>query len=94
MRAVTNLANGLMMFKQNIDEFLKTIFDKYKYLWSSNRDTIIQEFVNTNPLTVDIRDRFMHYDDLTSSLESAATRHVIGPIEIRMGKTMYNCGEF
>lgn len=88
MRAVTNLANGLMMFKQNIDEFLKTIFEKYKYLWSSNRDTLIQEFVNTNPLTVDIRDRFMLYDDITSSLECAATRHVIGPIEIRMGKTI------
>ncbi|KAI8124809.1 axonemal, Dynein heavy chain 8 [Lucilia cuprina] len=86
MRAVQNLANGLMMFKQDIDDFLKYIFDKHKYLWISNRDKIIQEFVNTNPLTVDIRDKFIYYDNITSELEECKKRHCIGPIELRMEK--------
>lgn len=80
-----------MMFKQDIDDYLKYIFDKYKYLWVSNRDKIIQEFVNTNPLTVDIRDKFIYYDNITSELENGKKRHCIGPIQLRMGKTIVYC---
>ncbi|XP_013102946.2 dynein axonemal heavy chain 8 [Stomoxys calcitrans] len=83
-RAVSNLGNGLMIFKSSIDEFLKRFFDDYKYLWAAEREDIIQAFVNTNPLTVDIRDKFAYYDEITSNLENANTRYLIGPIEIRM----------
>ncbi|TMW45046.1 hypothetical protein DOY81_009872 [Sarcophaga bullata] len=86
IRAVNNLANGLMMYKQDIDDFMKSVFDKHKDLWTPDRDKIIQEFVNTNPLTVDIRDKFVYYDNVTSQLQEVEKRHCIGPIEIRMEK--------
>lgn len=76
-----------MIYKQDIDDYLKNQFDNYKYLWSADRESIIQEFVNTNPLTVDIRDKFIYYDNITRNLENKVARHVIGPIEIRMGKS-------
>uniref|UniRef100_A0A1A9WR67 AAA+ ATPase domain-containing protein n=1 Tax=Glossina brevipalpis TaxID=37001 RepID=A0A1A9WR67_9MUSC len=86
IRAVQNLATGLMMYKPDIDDFLKEQFEKYKYLWSAERENKIQAFVNTNPLTVDIRDKFIYYDNITTDLETKHARHVIGPIEIRMEK--------
>lgn len=75
-----------MMFRQDIDNFLLYIFEKHKYLWTADRDKIIQDFVNTNPLTVDIRDKFIYYDEITTELEERKKRFRIGPIEIRMGK--------
>lgn len=74
-----------MIYKQDIDDYLKEQYEKYKYLWSADRDSIIQDFVSTVPLTVDIRDKFVYYDNITRDLENTNYRHVIGPIEIRMG---------
>ena len=81
-----------MMYKQDIDDFMKSVFDKHKDLWTPDRDKIIQEFVNTNPLTVDIRDKFVYYDNVTSQLQEVEKRHCIGPIEIRMGTL--NCSYY
>lgn len=78
-----------MIYKQDIDDFLKEQYEKYKYLWSSERDAMIQEFVSTNPLTVDIRDKFVYYDNITRDLENTSCKHIIGPIELRMGENHY-----
>ncbi|XP_036329883.1 dynein heavy chain 8, axonemal-like [Rhagoletis pomonella] len=88
IRATTNLANGLMLYKHDVDEFLTETFNKFKYLWSADREQIIQDFVDTNPLTVDIRDKFIYYDKITTDLEEMPAKKVIGPIEIRMEKAI------
>ncbi|XP_039952580.1 dynein heavy chain 8, axonemal [Bactrocera tryoni] len=88
IRAITNLANGLLLYKHDVDEFLLETFNKFKYLWSEDREQIIQRFVDTNPLTVDIRDKFIYYDNITTDLEEMAAKKVIGPIEIRMEKAI------
>lgn len=85
IRAIQNLANGLLMFKQDIEDFINQVYEDHKYLWSDERESIIQEFVNNSPLTVDIRDKFVFYDDITNDLEQQTKRQCIGPIEIRMG---------
>lgn len=86
LRANLNLANGLMMYKPEIDDFMKEFYDKHKYLWAENRDEIIKEFVKTDPLTVDIRDKFIYYDNITEDLENMARNQIIGAIEIRMSE--------
>lgn len=74
------------MYKPEIEDFLIEIYDKYKYLWSEEREEIIKKFVKTDPLTVDIRDKFIYYDNITTSLENMERNEVVGAIEIRMGK--------
>lgn len=88
IRAVQNLANGLLSYKSDMEEFQREMFEKYKYLWAEDREDIINAFVVTNPLTVDIRDMFLHYDNITQKLETMSTKRTIGPIEVRMGNTI------
>ncbi|XP_055849438.1 dynein axonemal heavy chain 8 [Episyrphus balteatus] len=88
IRAVQNLATGLYIYKQDIEELLIKVFEKHKYLWAENRYEIIQSFVQTNPLTVDIRDKFVEYDNITSSLENLNPLAVVGAIEIRMHRVI------
>lgn len=88
IRAVQNLANGLLSYKSDMEDFQRDMFEKYKYLWSEDREEIISAFVVTNPLTVDIRDMFLHYDNITQKLETMSPKRIIGPIEVRMGNTI------
>lgn len=86
LRANLNLANGLLMYKPEVEDFMKEIYDKHKFLWTEEREEIIKEFVKTDPLTVDIRDKFIFYDSITIELENMKSNQVIGAIEIRMGE--------
>ncbi|XP_026846872.1 dynein heavy chain 8, axonemal [Drosophila persimilis] len=88
IRAVQNLANGLLSYKSDMEEFQREMFEKYKYLWAEDREDIINAFVLTNPLTVDIRDMFLHYDSITQKLETMSPKRTIGPIEVRMSNTL------
>lgn len=88
IRAVQNLANGLLSYKTDMEEFQREIFEKNKYLWAEDREEIINTFVLTNPLTVDIRDMFLYYDGITQSIETMIPKRIIGPIEVRMNNTM------
>lgn len=71
-----------------MEEFQKEIFEKHKYLWAENREEVINSFVLTNPLTVNIRDMFLYYDSITQNLEDMSQKRVIGPIEVRMNNTV------
>lgn len=88
IRAVQNLANGLLSYKSDMEEFQRDMFEKYKYLWAEDREDIINSFVLTNPLTVDIRDMFLHYDNISLKIETMSAKRIIGPIEVRMGSTI------
>jgi len=88
IRAVQNLANGLLSYKSDMEEFQRDMFERYKYLWSDDREDIINSFVLKNPLTVDIRDMFLHYDNITLKIETMSPKKIIGPIEVRMESTI------
>ncbi|XP_037951167.1 dynein heavy chain 8, axonemal [Teleopsis dalmanni] len=87
-RAIQNIASGLMLYKNDIDQYLHNFYNKYKYLWSDERENIIQAFVDTLPLTIDIRDKFEYYDKITSDIEKMKLTRTIGPIEIRVDKAV------
>lgn len=53
-------------------------------MWADDRDEMIKEFAETNPLTADIRDKFLEYDSITEDLIKTDRIIVIGPIEINM----------
>lgn len=45
----------------------------------------VQEFVDTNPLNVIIKDMFIKYDGQTENVSNLPERHIIGSIQINMG---------
>lgn len=53
---------------------------KYAHLWAVNRIEIIDEFVNSNPLTVNIRDKFIFYNYETSEIIDSEKQIVVGAI--------------
>lgn len=64
----------------------QTTYDKYKYLWADDREDIISEFVQTGPLTADIREKFIEYDGRTEVLEEMPKTYEMGAILINLGK--------
>lgn len=61
------------MYKQKFTQ-------KYSHLWADNRIEIIENFVNSNPLTVDIRDKFIVYDVETNDIINAEKHVIVGAI--------------
>lgn len=55
-------------------------YQKYSHLWADNRIELIEAFVNSNPLTVDIRDKFIFYDNETSEIINAEKCINVGAI--------------
>lgn len=46
----------------------------------------MQDFVDSNPLNVIIRDMLKKYENQTEEVLNLPERHIIGSIEINMGK--------
>lgn len=59
---------------------LKKIYRKYSHLWADNKIDIIDKFVRSNPLTVDIRDKFIYYDGESSEIMNSEKHIVVGAI--------------
>lgn len=56
------------------------IYQKYCHLWADNKVEIIDNFVNSNPLVADIRDKFIFYDYETNEIVNAEDKVCIGAI--------------
>lgn len=60
------------------------IYNENCYLWADNQAELIGQFVATNPLGVDIRDRFVMYDQRTADLVTTNKVTAIGSLVISM----------
>lgn len=65
--------------------FLQDLYGKYKYLWADDRSEQIEAFVATQPLTADIRERFIEYDRITEEIKEEPNEIKIGALDILMG---------
>lgn len=63
------------------------IYNTYCHLWAADQEEVIEAFAATNPLTVEIRDKFIQYDNETKALQEAPKTTVIGSIIISMDKS-------
>lgn len=63
---------------------MRKMYDENCYLWSEDMESSLEEFVNSNPLTIDIRERFKNYDRITSELREATRVEQIDSIIIQM----------
>nr|XP_026487863.1 dynein heavy chain 8, axonemal-like [Vanessa tameamea] len=85
VRAVMALQGMMYMFKPDIEKLL-TGYTKFSHLWDENRVQKVQDFVDTNPLNVIIRDMFKKYENQTEEVLNLPERHIIGSIQIDMDK--------
>ena len=58
---------------------------KYAYLWAEDREAQIREFVDSEPITQEIKEKMLEYEGMASEIKHLPERHIIGPIEINMG---------
>lgn len=75
---------GLLLLQPAVNTFLHKMFDDYCFLWSSDMETTLRAFADSNPLTVDIRDKFKSYDKTTDELYKSKNVKQIDAIEIHM----------
>ncbi|KAI8438606.1 hypothetical protein MSG28_011048 [Choristoneura fumiferana] len=81
VRAVMALQGMMYMFKPDIEKLLKG-YGKFAHLWAEDRVQQVQDFVDSNPLNVIIRDMFKKYENQTEEVMNLPERHIIGSIQI------------
>ncbi|CAH0727356.1 unnamed protein product, partial [Brenthis ino] len=85
VRAVMALQGMMYMFKPDIQKLLNG-YTRFSHLWDENRVRKVQDFVDTNPMNVIIRDMFKQYENQTEEVLNLPERHIIGSIQIDMEK--------
>lgn len=65
---VVTFDGGLLLLKPAIKRLLKQTYENYCYLWDEGMETEMKDFAASNPLTGDIRDKFILYDARTRDL--------------------------
>ncbi|XP_037867099.1 dynein axonemal heavy chain 8 isoform X4 [Bombyx mori] len=83
VRSVMALQGMMFMYKPDIEKLLKT-YSRFSYLWAEDRVQQVQDFVDSNPLNVIIRDMLKKYEGQTEEVLNLPERHIIGSIEINM----------
>ncbi|XP_015430178.1 PREDICTED: dynein heavy chain 8, axonemal [Dufourea novaeangliae] len=85
VRSVMSLQGAISSFKDDIAE-LGNIYLRYSYIWSEDRNKIIQDFVDSEPIIQEVKEKLMEYDKLVKEIENLPEKHIVGPIEIKMDK--------
>lgn len=67
-------------FFSNFQSYLR-----YSFIWAEDRTEQVKHFVNSEPITQEIKEKIVEYENLTSAVKNLPTCHVIGPIQIDMG---------
>ncbi|KAL0851104.1 hypothetical protein ABMA28_006975, partial [Loxostege sticticalis] len=83
VRSVMALQGMMYMYKPDIEKLLKS-YGRFAHLWAEDRVQQVQDFVDSNPLNVIIRDMLKKYENQTEEVLNLPERHIIGSIEINM----------
>ncbi|XP_039290802.1 dynein heavy chain 8, axonemal [Nilaparvata lugens] len=78
-----DLQNSLMLIKPAIQNALQG-YRSFSYLWENNREEQIKTFVQSDPLTIDIRDFFLKLVKQNEEINSLPKFNVIGPLQMRL----------
>lgn len=73
---------GVAQLEPEIIHLLEKFFNEYSYLWSEERTKEIDEFVKESPLTADIRDKLMLYEETARDIKNLPIHICVGLIEI------------
>ncbi|CAH1796663.1 unnamed protein product [Owenia fusiformis] len=80
-KIVMMLSSAVNSFRENIGTALSQYSD-YSFLWETDRDSTVQEFVNTDPLLSDFKAEILRFDNLGKEVEEIPPSMVVGAIEL------------
>lgn len=82
MRYKLSFDNGVLQLESKVDSILRELYEKYNFLWDKMREEEIEFFVATNPMCVEISDRFKLYDGITEEIKKLTKTICVRTIEI------------
>lgn len=91
---MASFGSGLLLIEPKISDVMTKIYDQNCYLWSEEMETMLEAFVNSSPLTVDIRERFKLFDQITQELNEANRTECIDSIIIQMDEAFADFVEY
>lgn len=89
-----SFSSGLLLIDPKISKFMRKMYDDHCYLWSEDMESSLEEFVNSSPLTVDVREKFKTFDQITHQLRKAKRIENIDSIIIQMDEAFADFIEY
>uniref|UniRef100_H0ZBP1 Dynein axonemal heavy chain 8 n=1 Tax=Taeniopygia guttata TaxID=59729 RepID=H0ZBP1_TAEGU len=83
-KIIVILSSAGNSLKEGVSEVLQE-FDKYKVLWTEDKDTKFQEFFATGPSLSEIKEEIVHYDTFEQEMKNLKPIILLGPIELHTG---------
>ncbi|XP_019469050.1 dynein heavy chain 8, axonemal-like [Meleagris gallopavo] len=80
-KLVVLLSSSMNSIREIASEALQD-FQKYKVLWTEDRDAKIQQFLASCPSLTEIREEILHYAMLEQEMEDLKPTLLLGPIEL------------
>ncbi|NXU46526.1 DYH8 protein, partial [Drymodes brunneopygia] len=83
-KIIVFLSSAGNSLKEGVGEIVQE-FDKYKVLWTEDKDTKFQEFFATDPSLSEIKEEIVKYDTFEQEMKNLKPIIVLGPIELQTG---------
>ncbi|NWR45019.1 DYH8 protein, partial [Regulus satrapa] len=83
-KIIVILSSAGESLKEGVSEVLQE-FEKYRVLWTEDKDTTFQEFFATDPSLSEIKEEIVHYDTFEQEMKNLAPIILVGPIELHTG---------
>ncbi|ETE64448.1 Dynein heavy chain 8, axonemal, partial [Ophiophagus hannah] len=83
-KLVVLLSSAVNSVRKAASEALQD-FQKYKALWTEDRDAKVQQFLASNPSLTEIRSEILHYATFEQEIEDLKPTISVGPIELNTG---------
>ncbi|NXY56258.1 DYH8 protein, partial [Callaeas wilsoni] len=83
-KIIVLLSSAGNSLKEGASEVLQE-FDKYKVLWTEDKDTKFQEFFATGPSLSEIKEEILNYDTFEQEMKTLKPIILLGPIELHTG---------
>lgn len=82
---------AILAMKQSVHDELKRAYDGKVHLWNPDMDQILNDFVTSNPLTAEIRDKFNLYDCQLNAVRDAPKSSRIDFLELHYDDFLSAC---
>ncbi|XP_074845897.1 dynein axonemal heavy chain 8 [Carettochelys insculpta] len=83
-KLVVLLSSSVNSVRKAASEALQD-FQKYKVLWTEDRDAKVQQFLASGPSLTEIRAEILHYATFEQEIEDLKPTILVGPIELHTG---------
>ncbi|KAK0165144.1 hypothetical protein PV328_003692, partial [Microctonus aethiopoides] len=76
----------IIMLKDDINILRNNYIKQFAIVWEEDKNIQIQKFVDSDPPTQAIKEKFFFYENLIADINNLPARHIVGPLQINMDK--------